>query len=88
MKYNSEIELVANGQDEELSVDKLRLRGLKCVDTLKKNILDIKSEERFDLIQTMNQIEKARNLRKRIEIKMQNKHLMCSGSKLRRNKTS
>ena len=50
MKYNDEIDLVA--KSEELSVDKVRMRGLKCVDALKKNILEVKSEGKFDLVQT------------------------------------
>ena len=69
MNYNNEIELVTNEQDEELTVDQLRLQGLKVVDTLKKNMLDIKSEEHFDIVRTTNQNERARNLRKRIDAK-------------------
>ena len=54
MKYNKEIELVANDLDDELTVDQMRLRGLKVVDSLKKSMLEIKSEERFDIVQTAN----------------------------------
>ena len=54
LKYNKEIEVVANELDDDLTVDQLRLRGLKVVDSLKKNMLDIKSEERFDIVQTGN----------------------------------
>jgi hypothetical protein len=49
-KYNEEIDLVA--KNDELSVDKVRMRGLKCVDALKKNLLEAKAEQRFDLVQT------------------------------------
>lgn len=53
MNYNEEIDLVA--KNEELSVDEVRMRGLKCVDRLKKNILDVKTDPKFDLIQTKKQ---------------------------------